>query len=162
MPYRLSEQEIRILDLIQCDATLSVAEIAEKTGMSVSPCWRRIQQLQQAGVIKSRVALLDAQAIGLKVVVFTQVKLNDHRRETIADFAREIQGFPEVLESYLLIGDVDCVLKVMTTDMEAYQQFYFDKLAPLPMVREVTSMMALSSLKQSTEIPLCQLKPTSG
>ncbi len=157
MPYHLSDKEKKILDLLQCDATLSVAEIAEKTGMSVSPCWRRIQQLQQAGVIKSRVAILDPQSVGLKVTVFTQVKLSDHRRETIAEFTREIQSFPEVLESYLLIGDVDCVLKIMTVDMEAYQQFYFDKLAPLPMVREVTSMMALSPIKQSTQIPLQQL-----
>lgn len=154
----LSKQEIKILDLLQNDATLSVADIAEKVGMSVSPCWRKIQQLQNNGVITSRVAILNPELLGLKVVVFAQVKLNDHRRETLAEFNRYILSFPEVLESYLLIGDVDCVLKVMAVDMEAYQQFYFEKLAPLTMVREVTSMMALSPIKMTSQIPLQQIR----
>ncbi len=157
MPVKLTDQEIRILDLLQKDASLSVAEIAEKIGMSVSPCWRRIQYLQKCGVIDARVAILNPSKVGLKVLVFAQVKLSNHRRETIAEFTNTIQGYPEVLESYLLIGDVDCVLKIMTIDMDAYQQFYFDKLAPLPMVREVTSMMALSPIKQSSQIPLEQV-----
>lgn len=154
----LGKQEIDILDLLQNDATLSVADIAEKVGMSVSPCWRKIQQLQKNGAITRRVAILNPELLGLKVVVFAQVKLNDHRRETLAEFNRFILSFPEVLESYLLIGDVDCVLKVMTVDMEAYQQFYFEKLAPLTMVREVTSMMALSPIKMTSQIPLQQIR----
>ncbi len=158
---RFSEKELKILDLLQQDATLSVADIAEKTGMSVSPCWRRIQRLQKIGAIDSRVAILDPVIMGLKVVVFAQVKLSDHRRETIAEFSRIIMGYPEVLESYLLIGDVDCVLKIMTLDMDAYQQFYFDKLAPMSMVREVTSMMALAAIKKSSQIPLQQLARTT-
>jgi Lrp/AsnC family transcriptional regulator len=157
MSVNLSSQELQILAILQKDATLSVAEIAELVGMSVSPCWRRIQHLQKTGVIESRVAILNPVKVGLHVVVYAQVKLSDHKRSTIAQFAKTINTYPEVLESYLLIGDVDCVLKIMTKDMEAYQQFYFDKLSPLPMIREVTSMMALSPLKLCSQIPLQQL-----
>ncbi|MDO6461848.1 Lrp/AsnC family transcriptional regulator [Granulosicoccaceae sp. 1_MG-2023] len=150
----LGDQERRILAVLQQNAALPVAEIAERVGMSVSPCWRKIQALQKNGTIRGRVALIEPEKVGLRVTVFTQIKLTDHRRETIADFKREIDALPQVQECHLLIGDVDCMLKILVPDLDTYQEFYFDRLAPLPMVREVTSMMALSPLKQTTEVPL--------
>lgn len=154
MPDVIDDQERRILAVLQRDATLPVAEIAERVGMSVSPCWRKIQALQKNGTIRARVALIEPEKVGLRVTVFAQIKLTDHRRETIAEFQRVIEACPEVQECHLLLGDVDCMLKILVPDLDTYQEFYFDRLSPLPMVREVTSMTALSPLKQTTEVPL--------
>lgn len=150
----LDEAERRILRLIQEDATLPTAAIAERVGLSPSPCWRRIDRLERDGVIRKRVALLDRRQIGLNAHVFAQVKLNAHGRAHLDEFAEAIRAFPEVLECYVLMGPVDFLMRVVAKDIEAYERFFFDKLSRLPGVQEVVSTVALSEIKSTTVLPV--------
>ena len=154
MPDDIDVQDRRILGLLQEDATLSTAAIAQAVGMSVSPCWRRIDRLDRLGYITRRVALLDRRKLGLNAQVFAQVKLNAHGRANLDEFSAAIRGFPEVLECHVLMGTVDFMLRVVTTDIEAYERFFFDKLSRLAGVQEINSTVALSEIKSSTALPL--------
>ena len=144
----------RILDILQSDSSLSVAQVAERIGLSQSPCWRRIDRLENAGVIKRRVALLERKKLNLNVLVFAHVKLDTHSKNALPEFAEAIEGFPEVLECYVLMGPVDFMLRIVTKDVESYERFFFENLSKLPQVREVNSMIALSAIKDTTALPL--------
>ncbi|RJF86207.1 Lrp/AsnC family transcriptional regulator [Sphingomonas cavernae] len=144
----------KILALLQRDATLSTAEIAERVGLSQSPCWRRIQRLREAGYIRAEVALLDRKKIGLNAQIFAQVKLSAHGRTHLDEFSTAIRGFPEVLECFVLMGPVDFLLRIVAEDINAYERFFFEKLSRVPGVQEVNSVVALSEIKATTELPL--------
>ncbi|HEY6815436.1 MAG TPA: Lrp/AsnC family transcriptional regulator [Croceibacterium sp.] len=150
----LDRYEKRILALLQEDASLSTAAVAEKVGLSASPCWRRIDRLEREGFIKRKVALVDRKKIGLNAQIFAQIKLNAHGRANLDEFAAAIRGFPEVLECYVLMGSVDFLIRVVATDIEAYERFFFDRLSQLPGVQEVNSTVALSEIKATTELPI--------
>jgi Lrp/AsnC family transcriptional regulator len=140
--------------VLQEDASLSTSAIAEKVGLSASPCWRRIDRLEREGFIKRRVALVDRKKIGLNAHIFAQIKLNAHGRANLDEFAVAIQPFPEVLECYVLMGSVDFLIRVVATDIEAYERFFFDRLSQLPGVQEVNSTVALSEIKATTVLPV--------
>jgi Lrp/AsnC family transcriptional regulator len=150
----LDDAERRILRIVQEDASLSTATIAERAGLSPSPCWRRIDRLERDGIIRKRVALLDRRSVGLNAHVFAQVKLNAHGRAHLDEFADAIRGFPEVLECYVLMGPVDFLMRVVAEDIEAYERFFFNKLSRLPGVQEVVSTVALSEIKSTTVLPV--------
>jgi Lrp/AsnC family transcriptional regulator len=150
----LDAYERRILALLQEDASLSTAAIAEKVGLSQSPCWRRIDRLERDGFIKRKVALVDRRKVGLNAHIFAQVKLNAHGRANLDEFTTAIQSFPEVLDCYVLMGPVDFLIRVVTTDIEAYERFFFNRLSQLPGVQEVNSTVALSEIKATTALPL--------
>jgi Lrp/AsnC family transcriptional regulator len=150
----LDRYEKRILELLQEDASLSTAAIAEKVGLSSSPCWRRVDRLEREGFIKRRVALVDRKKIGLNAHIFAQIKLNAHGRANLDEFAAAIRGFPEVLECYVLMGSVDFLIRVVASDIEAYERFFFDRLSQLPGVQEVNSTVALSEIKATTALPV--------
>ena len=150
----LDRYEKRILALLQEDASLSTSAIADKVGLSSSPCWRRIDRLEREGFIKRRVALVDRKKIGLNAHVFAQIKLNAHGRAHLDEFAAAIRAFPEVLECYVLMGPVDFLIRVVASDIEAYERFFFDRLSRLPGVQEVNSTVALSEIKATTELPI--------
>ena len=154
MPDPLDRYEKRILALLQQDASLSTAAIAEKVGLSSSPCWRRIDRLERDGFIKRKVALVDRRKIGLNAQIFAQIKLNAHGRAHLDEFAAAIRAFPEVLECYVLMGSVDFLIRIVATDIEAYERFFFDRLSQLPGVQEVNSTVALSEIKATTELPI--------
>lgn len=154
MTHALDDAERRILRVLQEDATLPTATIAERVGLSPSPCWRRIDRLERDGVIRKRVALLDRRAVGLNAHVFAQVKLNAHGRAHLDEFAEAIRAFPEVLECYVLMGPVDFLMRVVAEDIEAYERFFFDKLSRVPGVQEVVSTVALSEIKSTTVLPI--------
>ncbi len=154
MAEALDSYEKRILALLQEDASLSTSAIAEKVGLSSSPCWRRIDRLEREGFIKRRVALVDRKKIGLNAHIFAQIKLNAHGRANLDEFATAIQAFPEVLECYVLMGSVDFLIRVVATDIEAYERFFFDRLSQLPGVQEVNSTVALSEIKATTVLPI--------
>jgi Lrp/AsnC family transcriptional regulator len=154
MPEPLDRYERRILALLQQDASLSTAAIAEKVGLSSSPCWRRIDRLEREGFIKRKVALVDRKKIGLNAQIFAQIKLNAHGRANLDEFAAAIRAFPEVLECYVLMGSVDFLIRIVATDIEAYERFFFDQLSQLPGVQEVNSTVALSEIKATTELPI--------
>jgi Lrp/AsnC family transcriptional regulator len=133
----LDQYEKRILALLQEDASLSTAAIAEKVGLSSSPCWRRIDRLEREGFIRRRVALVDRKKVGLNAHIFAQIKLNAHGRANLDEFAEAIRAFPEVLECYVLMGSVDFLIRVVASDIEAYERFVFNRLSQFPGVQEV-------------------------
>lgn len=150
----LDPYEKRILRLLQEDASLSNAEIAERIGLSASPCWRRIDRLERERFIKRRVAILDRRKVGLNAQIFAQVKLNAHGRANLDEFAAAIRDLPEVLECYVLMGSVDFLLRIVAPDIEAYERLFFNRLSQLPGVQEVNSIVALSEIKSTTALPL--------
>jgi len=152
----------RILGLLQADASLTAADIAQRVGLSQSPCWRRIARLDKLGLIRRRVALLDRERLGLGVMVFAQVKFARGARQSLADFEEMIRAFPEVQECYMLMGEVDFLLKVITRDVAAYEQFLRERLSRIPAVQEVRSSIALTPVKETTELPLGQLPGAAG
>ena len=153
MTQPLDDAERRILRVLQEDASLPTAAVADRVGLSPSPCWRRIDRMERDGIIRKRVALLDRRAIGLNAHVFAQVRLNAHGRAHLDDFAEAIRAFPEVLECYVLMGPVDFLMRVVAEDIEAYERFFFDKLSRVPGVQEVVSTVALSEIKSTTVLP---------
>ena len=154
MQLELSQNDIRILQLLQQDASLSTAEIAEKVGLSQSPCWRRISRMEQAGLIKRKVAVLDHSKLGMEVVVFVNINLTAHGRQNLAAFEKEIRLFPEVLECYTVTGQMDYLLKIVTRDIQHYESFIRNQLMTLPMIREMHSTIAVTEIKDTTELPL--------
>ena len=148
--------EIKILRELQRDANQTTAQVAERVGLSASPCWRRIDRLERDGFIKKRVAIIDRRKVGLNAHVFAQVKLNAHGRANLDDFSAAIRGFPEVLDAYVLMGTTDFMLRIVARDIDAYESFFFDQLSKLPGVQEINSTVALSEIKATTELPLGQ------
>lgn len=146
--------ELKILRELQRDASQTTAQIAERVGLSSSPCWRRIDRLEREGYIKRRVALVDRKKVGLDAHVFAQVKLNAHGRANLDEFSAKIREFPEVLDCYVLMGSIDFLIRVVAADIEAYEKFFFEKLSQLPGVQELNSIVALSEIKATTELPI--------
>jgi Lrp/AsnC family transcriptional regulator len=144
----------RILDLLQREGALPVAEVAARTGLSTTTCWRRIQQLEQSGVIRGRVALLDRAALGLDVTIFAHVKLSTQGRDAIAAFAEAIRERPEVLDCYTTMGEWDFMLRVVTRDIKAYEAFYLDHLSKLPNVQSINSSVTVTVIKETTVLPI--------
>ncbi|MEC8744719.1 MAG: Lrp/AsnC family transcriptional regulator, partial [Pseudomonadota bacterium] len=120
----LDKTDIQILDILQEDASKPVADIAARVGLSVTPCWRRIQKLEETGIIRQRVALLDAEKLGLSMSVFVAIKTDQHNADWLAEFASMIKQSPEVVEFYRMSGEVDYLLRVVVPDMAAYDSFY--------------------------------------
>jgi Lrp/AsnC family transcriptional regulator len=154
----LDEFDKKILDRLQRDSTVAVAELAEQVGLSQSTCWRRINLLEQAGIIRSRVALLDAKALGLEVTVFANIKLSAHGRRSLSEFEEAISQYPDVVECYTMSGEMDFLLRIVARDIEAYERFLRETLLQMPSVQEVHSHIALSQVKHTTMLPLTAVK----
>lgn len=122
-------------------------------GLSQAPCWQRTQRLKQEGFVRGEVALLDRRKVGLNTQVFAQVKLTATGRSNVNAFADAIRGFPEVLDCFVLMGSVDFMLRVVTRDIESYERFFFEKLSQVPGVQVINSIVALSEIKSTTELP---------
>lgn len=144
----------KILELIQKDASLSATEIADRVSLSQPPCWRRINRLQEEGYIDKRVGLLNRKKLGLNVVIYTEVKLTANGRQAVGEFESKIRSFPEVTECYVMLGNVDFLLRIVTRDVEAYEEFFRKYLSQLPGVHDISSNVALSEVKYTTELPL--------
>jgi len=143
----------KILRHLQKDASLSVGEIAEKVGLSTTPCWRRIQNLEKSGVIKGRVALLEDNALNLKTTVFVMVKTARHDLDWFKQFSEAVASIDEVVEFYRMSGDVDYLLKVVVPDIQAYDRVYKQLIQKVPL-SDVSSTFAMEKLKCTTELPL--------
>lgn len=154
MPIALDQIDRKILNLMQKDASMSVAELADRVGLSQSPCWRRIQRLRQEGVIIGQVTLLDRASVGLNAQIFAQVRLSAKGRENIEEFSRAIHQFDEVLDCYVTLGATDFILRIVASDINAYEKFFFDRLSRVPGIQEINSMVALSEIKSTTALPL--------
>jgi Lrp/AsnC family transcriptional regulator len=151
---KIDRLDLQILDALQKDATLSTAEIASQVGLSQSPCWRRISLLESSGVIKRRVALLAREKLGLEVLVFVHVKLTSNGWQSLPKFKQRVVSFPEVIQCFVLMGDIDFILLVATRTIEDYNTFVQKKLAQVPGVQSIDSRIVLEETKNTTELPL--------
>lgn len=154
MSAELDPIDMRILDLIQGDASLSVAEVADKIGLSSSPCWRRIRRLEDVGVITRRVTILDRAALGLEFEVMASVKLSLPNRENLEKFEAHVAAWPEVVDCVTVTGAADYMIQIVTTDMHAYDSFLRDKLLGIGLVSDVQSRIVIHVAKRTTAVPL--------
>jgi Lrp/AsnC family transcriptional regulator len=143
----------KILAVLQDNASLSVAEIGQKVGLSSTPCWKRIQRLEADGVIQKRVALVDQDKLGLGVTVFVSVETGDHSGDWLDRFAQAVKAMPEVMEFYRMAGDVDYMLRVVVRDIQGYDAFYKRLIAAIPL-KNVTSRFAMEKIKATTALPI--------
>ena len=145
-----------ILHLLQGDATLAVADIAKKVGLSTTPCWRRIQKLEEDKIIVRRVAILDAKKVNVGVTVFVSIKTDQHNKEWLTRFAEVIMQYEEVVEFFRMSGQVDYLLKVVVPDIESFDKFY-KKLVANTQIEDVSSAFAMERIKDTTILPLAYL-----
>ncbi|QOZ24298.1 DNA-binding transcriptional activator DecR [Bradyrhizobium ivorense] len=156
---RLDAIDRKILRVLQEDASLSVAEIGERVGLSSTPCWKRVQRLENEGIITGKVALVDQNKIGLGLSVFVSVESDDHSDTWLRKFASTVSAMPEVIEFYRMAGDVDYVLRVVVADMHSYDLFY-KKLIGAIALKNVTSRFAMEKIKSVTALPVPALEPS--
>lgn len=145
--------DCKILALLQENADLSLNEVAERVGLTKNPCWRRIQKLQDSGVIKKKVALLDARKLNLGVTVFVNIRTTQHTVEWLKKFARVVDEIPEIVEFYRMSGDVDYMLKIVVPSIEAYDAVY-KKMIKKVDIADVSSYFAMEEIKNTTALPL--------
>jgi Lrp/AsnC family transcriptional regulator len=143
----------KILSVLQEDASLSVAEISQRVGLSSTPCWKRIQRLEGDRVIQKRVAIIDPEKLGLGVTVFVSVETGDHSEGWLKHFAEVVGAMPEVMEFYRMAGDVDYMLRVVVGDIQGYDAFYKRLIAAVPL-KNVTSRFAMEKIKSTTALPV--------
>jgi DNA-binding Lrp family transcriptional regulator len=155
----LDSVDARILDLIQHDASLSVAEIAERVGLSSSPCWRRIKRLEDEGVIQRRVTILDREKLGLNFEVYCTVKLSLPTKDNLETFEQSVQRWPEVVQCATVTGAADYELRIVTRDMHAFDDFLRDKILSLGLVSNIESRIVIRSVKNATAVPLGLVTP---
>ncbi|MEQ1438125.1 Lrp/AsnC family transcriptional regulator [Fontimonas sp. SYSU GA230001] len=154
MKENLDGLDVRILDLLQRDATLPIAEIAERVASSKTVVWRRIQKLLDSGVIRERVAVLDHRKVGLGVMVIAHVKMARHGRDVLPRFLEAVKLFPQVIECHTLMGDVDFLLKILVESVEDYEHFFWQKLSKIDGVQEISSSISMSQTVNTTRLPL--------
>ncbi len=149
------KQDRALLALLQRDASLSVAELAEQVGMSKSACWRRLQKFDEQGVVRQKVTLLNQQAVNLPLTVYVSIRTNEHTEQWSSNFREVINDLPEVLEVYRMSGDLDYLIKAVVTDMPGYDQFY--KRLIKAKLFDVSSSFVMETMKQTSELPLDNL-----
>ena len=159
MSEALDSIDARILDLIQHDAGLSVAEIAERVGLSSSPCWRRIKRLEDDGVILRRVTVLDREKLGLNFEVYCTVKLSLPTKDNLDTFEQSVRRWPEVVQCATVTGAADYELRILTRDMHAFDDFLRDKILSLGLVSNIESRIVIRSVKNTTAAPLGLISP---
>ncbi len=143
----------KILSLLQQDASLSVAEVADRVGLSSTPCWRRIQKLEADGVIRQRVALLDPEKVNVGVTVFVSIRTQHHNIDWLDRFSKAVEDIDEVVEFYRMSGDIDYLLRIVVPDIAAYDAVYKRIISTIDL-NDVTSSFAMECIKQTTALPL--------
>ncbi|WP_168879656.1 Lrp/AsnC family transcriptional regulator [Rhizobium sp. P28RR-XV] len=152
------EATLRILELLQQNAELSVAELAAAVGLSSSPCWRRVNELKETGVVKGAVTLVDASMLGLAVNVFVHISLKLQDQASLEVFDTAVKSMPEVMECYLMTGESDYLLRIVVEDIRKYQSFVIDRLTTIPCVSNIRSSFALGQIKYTTALPIDHLR----
>lgn len=155
MPHRqLDAIDRRILEHLQDNARISNVDLAARVGISASPCWRRVRELEESGVISNYVTLIDAASVGLTVSVFVNVSLEKQVERELDVFQNAIRERPEVMECYLMTGEADFLLRVVVPDLMAYERFLMDHLTRVPGIASIKSSFALKQVKYRTALPL--------
>jgi Lrp/AsnC family transcriptional regulator len=150
----LDATDLAILRLIQADASLSLGDIAKEVGLTQTPCWKRIRRMEETGIITGRVTLVNAEKLGLGISVFVAIETGDHSAAWIESFAKTVAAMPEIVECWRLGGDVDYLLRVVVSDMTAYDGFYRKLTARVSSLRKVTSRFAMECVKSTTALPI--------
>lgn len=145
--------DLEILNYVQFDATLSTSAIAEKVGLTMTPCWRRIRNLERDGVIQSKVGLLNRDRLNLGVDVFVAVRTNQHNAAWFESFAKAVVAFPEVVEFYRMSGQIDYLMRVVVPNIDEYDRFY-KRLIAAAELNDVSSSFAMERIKYTTALPL--------
>ena len=145
----------RILDILQNDATRSVADIGESVGLSATPCWKRIKRLERSGIIQKRVAILDRERLSLGVTVIVAIKTAQHSEDWLKIFSEGVSLIPEVVEFYRMSGDIDYILKIVARDIADYDRIY-RKLTKVADLHDVSSSFAMQEIKSTTALPLLE------
>jgi Lrp/AsnC family transcriptional regulator len=143
----------KILLALQDDASISIAELSKRVGLSQTPCWKRVQKLEAQGVIAGRVAIVSPESVGLGLTVFVSIETKDHSKEWLQHFATSVSAMPEVMEFYRMAGDVDYMLRVVVADMSAYDAFY-KRLIEVTPLKNVSSRFAMERIKSTTALPI--------
>jgi Lrp/AsnC family transcriptional regulator, cysteine-sensing transcriptional activator len=151
---KLDRIDRQILALMQADASLPIQQVADKVGLSVNPCWRRIRQMESAGIIQGRVALVDPEKVGLGLTVFVRVKTREHSADWARTLNEVIAAMPEILECHRIGGDVDYLLKVVVEDMAGYDRTYRELIERLPSLADVSALFSMERLKSVTGLPI--------
>jgi Lrp/AsnC family leucine-responsive transcriptional regulator len=154
----LDRTDGRILQLLQQDGRLSNTQLADKVSLSPSPCLRRLKRLEKAGVIRRYVALVEPASVGLGLLAFVRVTLEKRGRGSMDAFKRAVQDWPEVMDCYVMTGDMDYLLKVLVEDLEHFSRFIMDRLLKQPGVTDAKSSFALETLKNNTALDLAHLR----
>lgn len=150
----LDNTDRKILNLLQSKPGINATAIGERIGLSQSACWRRMQRMREEGVMRDHPVILDREKVGLTTMVFAHVKLTSHGRSNLSSFADAIKEYPEVMDCYVVLGNVDFLLRIVAADIKAYEQFFFEKLSQLPGIQEVTSSIVLSDIKHTMALPI--------
>ncbi|MDN3680442.1 Lrp/AsnC family transcriptional regulator [Vibrio tapetis subsp. quintayensis] len=151
---KLDKVDSQLLTMLQKDCTQPLSELAEQVNLTTTPCWKRLKRLEEEGVIKKRVALLDPEKLGLSFTAFVQVKTSDHSHEWYEQFVETVVELPEVMEFYRMAGEYDYMMRVLVEDMKAFDNFYKQLVNRVDGITNVTSTFAMESLKSSTVLPL--------
>ncbi len=157
MPIELTTQDIKILSLLQGNSDRSSSDVAEQLNMSQSPAWRRINRLEQEGVIEKKVAILNKEALGMQLVAFTTINLSQAGRKNMELFEDAVKQLDEVVECYTMTGAWDYMLKIVVKDIRHYEKFVRGSLLEVPMIGELHSHISVTEIKNTTELPLRQL-----
>lgn len=150
----MDKLDLKILDLLQRDCTLSVSDIAEQVNLSTTPCWKRIKRLEDEGIIKARVALLDGSKVALGISVFVHIKTLRHDGAWLADFSKKVMAFDEVVDCYRMSGEWDYLLRVVVKDIHAFDAFYKQLINQVEGLSNVSSSFAMEEIKYTTRLPL--------
>ena len=143
----------KLLIALQEDCSRSTVDLAHHVGISQSPCWRRVQRLRDSGLIDREVAILDRKKLGWSMQVFAHVKLSAHGRANVSEFTEAVTKYEQVVECHILMGSVDCLLRIVARDVDDFERFFFNELSTLPAVQDVNSMVSLKEVKL-TALPL--------
>jgi Lrp/AsnC family transcriptional regulator len=149
----MDEMDRRILRILQEDCSLPVSDVARQVGLSNSPCWKRINRMQNDGTIKRQTAVLDAGRLGFGLTVFVSIKTGEHSSKWLEEFSTNITAMPEVMEIHRMSGDVDYMLKVVVRDMESFDEFY-KRLIGINALNDVTSRFSMEKIKETTTLPI--------
>lgn len=160
--YRFDAHDLKLLAELQRDGSLSAEALADRVGLSKTPCWRRLARLREAGVLTDTVALVDGAAVGIETTVFVHAKVEKHDSDLFRAIDTALRELPEVMEAYLMMGDADYVLRVEVPNVAAFERFMTDKLHRIPGIKETRSSPALRRVKYTTQLPLGYVKPERG
>src|SRR3569833_1432536 len=162
MLVELDRGDLRILDVLQEHGELSASDVAERVGLTPCSCWRRVSRLQELGVVKNRVAVLEREKVGLNVMVFSRVRLSGHGRDALLKFEQAVREHPEILECYTMMGETDFLLRIVCRDIKSYEAFFLAHLSRFPGVQSVNSSIALAVIKETTTLPVGSAQVTTS